>query len=142
MTKKQRTLHYLKNTYARLRPSKISGVGVFAIRDIPKGIKIFLGQHDEKWYTFKMSDLKDLPPEVLEMVDDFFVVEKDQTVSIPASGLNGIDVSFYPNSSRKPNMKTIDDGFTFVSLRKIKKGEELTVDYGTYDYKYKSKLKK
>jgi hypothetical protein len=28
----------LNNTYVRIMPSKIHGVGVFAIRDIPKGI--------------------------------------------------------------------------------------------------------
>lgn len=138
MTKKQRVLYYLKNTYARLKPSGIEGVGVFAIRDISKNTKIFLGQHHEPWYSFKTSDLKDLDLEILKMIDDFFVIEENQTLTIPAAGLNGIDMSFYLNNSDKPNIKTIDGGFTFVSKRDIKKGEELTVSYAQYDYKFKN----
>ncbi len=74
------------------------------------------------------------------MIDDFYAVEEDKTVLIPEYGLNGMNISFFLNNSRppnKPNVKTIDGGATFVALRKIKKGEELTIAYGTYDYKYK-----
>lgn len=137
MTKnKKQVLNFLTNTYCRLRPSKIAGVGVFAIRNIPKNKKIFLGQINEQWYKFKMSELENLDNEIINMVDDFFVIEKDNTVKIPASGLNGMDMSFYVNNSKKPNVKTSDNGFTFVSLREIKKGEEITVAYNTYDPKY------
>lgn len=140
MTKeKRRALDVLKNTYCRLKSSKISGVGVFAVRDIPKGINPFKGLIDQKWRRFKMSELKSLDPAVLKMVDDFFVIEKNNTLTIPKSGLNGMDMSFYVNDSKKPNAKTIDGGFTFVSLRKIKKGEEVTVSYGLYDDKYKQR---
>ena len=47
-----------------------------------------------------------------------------------------MDISYFLNDSKKPNLKTIDDGENFVTLRKIKKGEELTVAYKTYDEKY------
>jgi SET domain-containing protein len=138
MTKaKQEVLNILKNTYCRLKSSKISGVGVFAVRNIPKGINPFRGQIDQKWHKFKMSELKKLDSEILKMIDDFFVIELDGTLTIPKSGLNGMDMSFYVNHSAKPNVKTIDNGFTFVSLRKIKKGEEITVAYDTYDDKFK-----
>ena len=133
---KQSTFEILKNTYCRLRPSKISGVGAFAIRDIPPGIELFRGQINQKWHKFKMEELQDLDQETLGMIDDFFVIEKNRTVSIPSSGLNGMDMSFYVNHSTKPNAKTVDNGFTFVSVRKIKKGEEITVSYSDYDYKY------
>lgn len=137
MNRKQKTLDYLKNTYARLLPSKISGVGVFAIRDIPKDVKVFWGQANPAWYTFHVDDLKGLDPAIWKMIDDFFVIEKDKTLTIPATGFNGMDMSFYVNHSKKPNLKTTDDGFTFVSNRAIKKGEELTIDYSTYDETYK-----
>ena len=138
MTKEKiKVLNLLKNTYCRLKPSKISGVGVFAIKDIPKGVKLFSGQIDERWYKFKITELKKLDPETMAMIDDFFVIEKDGTVKIPKSALNGIDMSFYVNHSKKPNAKPIDNGFTFVAARDIKKGEEITANYGQYDYKYK-----
>jgi len=135
---KAQVLNFLNNTYCRLRPSKISagGVGVFAIRDIPKNKKIFLGQINERWYKFNMADLKKLDKEILKMIDDFFVIEPDGSIKIPASGLNGMDMSFYVNNSNKPNAKTSDNGFTFMSLREIKKGEEITVAYSSYDHKY------
>jgi SET domain-containing protein len=40
------------------------------------------------------------------------------------------------NTSNSPNIKWKKDG-SFVTAREIKKGEELSVDYSTYDYKYK-----
>ena len=133
---KKKTYEFLMNTYCRLKPSKISGVGVFAIRDIPKNTILFKGQINEKWYKFKMEELKNLDKEILKMVDDFFVIEKNGIVSIPKSGLNGMDISFFVNNSKNFNAKTIDNGFTFSTIRKIKKGEEVTVAYSDYDYKY------
>jgi SET domain-containing protein len=80
--------------------------------------------------------LANLHPEVNQIIDDLYVIEKDKTVYIPETGPNGADISFFINHSKKPNVKTIDEGQTFITLRKIKKGEELTIDYGTYDHKY------
>jgi SET domain-containing protein len=47
-----------------------------------------------------------------------------------------MDISYYLNDSKNPNIKTTDDGENFLTLRKIKKGEELQVAYKTYDEKY------
>ena len=134
---KKEILEKLKNTYCRLKPSKVEGVGVFAIRDIPKGINPFKGTKKQVWHKFQISELKILGKEILSLVDSFFVIHKDGTVYISDSGLNGMDISYFLNDSNKPNIKTVDDGANFVTLRKIKKGEELTVSYATYDEKYK-----
>ena len=134
-SKKNEILKRLKNTYCRLRPSATQGVGVFAIRDIPKNTNPFKGIR-QRWYKFDFSQLKNLDKEVQKMVDDFYVIEKDKTVFVPECALNGMDISFFLNDSQRPNLKTIDNGNTFVALKKIKKSEELTVSYGTYDYKY------
>lgn len=133
---KQKTFKILKQTYCRIQPSAISGVGVFAIRDIPANVDLFVGQKNQKWLRYKIEELKKLDKAILEMTDAFFVIEKDKTVLIPELGLNGMDMSFYLNHSKNPNAKTIDGGLIFISLRKIKKGEEITVDYASYDYKY------
>ncbi len=132
---KQHTLDLLSKTYCRLRPSPIAGVGVFAIREIPEGVDPFEGMHDEEWHVFAMDELNNLHPEIKTLIDDFFVIEKDGTVQIPASGLNGMDISFYVNNSDHPNLKT-ERGFSFVTTRVIHPGEELTVAYSTYDEKY------
>lgn len=133
--KKKIILQRLKQTYCRLGKSKIAGIGVIAIRDIPKGMNPFQGIHEQKWEEIKTKELKGLNKEVLRMINDFLVIEKNNTVMIPEYGMNGMDISFFLNHSRKPNMKTID-GNTFITIKKIKKGEEVTVDYATYDYKY------
>ncbi|MBI5797518.1 SET domain-containing protein [Candidatus Woesearchaeota archaeon] len=134
-SKKKLILKRLKQTYCRLGKSKIAGIGVIAIRDIPKGTNPFQGIHEQKWEEIETKDLKKLDKEVLRMINDFLVIEKNNTVMIPEYGMNGMDISFFLNHSRKPNMKTAD-GNIFLTLRKIKKGEEVTVNYGTYDYKY------
>lgn len=122
----------IKNTYCRLKTSKIDGVGIFAIRDIPKNKDPFVGIHKQRWHEFKYSDFKKMDKEILKMVYDFFFIGKDGKVLIPEYGLNGMDISFFLNSSEKPNIKTIDGGLNFVAARKIKKGEELTASYKTY----------
>lgn len=134
-------LNNLKNTYCRLKPSKVEGVGVFAVREIPKGKNPFAGTAEKKWEKVLISDLKKIDKNVMKMVDDFFVIEKDGSVYIPEDGLNGIDISFFVNNSKKPNLKIVgsgkDEALVFKTLRKIKKGEELTISYATYDDKYK-----
>ena len=137
MTKKQEVLSQLKNTYCRLKPSKIEGVGVFAIRDIPEGVNPFGEASPKIWHEFQKEELKDLAPEIMELLDVFYVVEKDGSVYIPEKALNGIDISFFVNNSENPNIKTIDGGLNFVTLREIKKGEELVISYATYDDKCK-----
>lgn len=137
---KQKAYDNLQGTYCRIQSSRVAGVGVFAIRDIPKGVKLFPGILNQRWYTFKTSELEKLDREVLRMIDDFFVIEKDGAVNIPRGGLNSIDISFFLNNSQNSNAKTIDgegDFLTFVSTREIKKGEEVTTAYSEYDYKYK-----
>lgn len=141
---KKEIIKNLKNTYCRLRSSKINGVGVFAIRDIPENTDPFQGIQKQYWHKFKISDFKNFDKEILRMIDDFFVIEKNGSVFLPEVGLNGLDISFFVNHSQKPNLKAVGGEISvlrFSTLRKIKKGEELAVCYGTYDWKYKDNKK-
>lgn len=130
---KKQIIKSFDNTFCRIASSKIAGVGLIAIRDIPQDTQLFKGKNNQRWHTFKMAELKHLDPVVLSMIDDFYDIEKDGTVRIPEGGLNGMDMSYYLNTSDHPNIKTIDGGFTFVTIKLIKKGEELTVDYDSFD---------
>lgn len=136
---KKEILKELENTFCRLKPSKIEGVGVFAVRDIPKNTKPF-GTRNQKWIKLNIKELEHLDKEVLKMIDDFFVIEKDGSVEVPEFGLNGMDISFFVNNSDTPNLITKDGGYSFITLRDVKAGEELTVRYETYDYKYKKSV--
>lgn len=141
MENKKKLLENLKHTYCRIKRSKIEGIGIVAIRDIPKNTDPFYGVKDQKWQKLKISELKGVDKEVIEMIDSFFTIEKNGTVYVPENGLNGMDISFFLNNSTHPNLKIVGDGskeaIEFKTLRKIKKGEELTVSYSTFDEKYK-----
>ncbi len=135
---KKSVLKKLEGTYCRLKPSLLHGVGVFAIRNIPANIDPFKTIKKQGWVEFNISELKYLGKEILKMIDDFYVIGKNGKICINENALNGMDISFFlNNNSETPNLKIIDDGNIFITLRRIKKGEELTVAYYTYDYNYK-----
>jgi SET domain-containing protein len=133
-------LNNLKNDiYCRIQPSKYHGVGVFAIRDIPKHTNPFkeTGSYgsNPKIIDIPKLDIDKLHPEIKKMVDDFYVSDKG-VYGIPYRGLNSNNISFYLNSSKKPNMafKSMH-GYSmvvFYTIRKINKGEELLVDYDKF----------
>ena len=136
-------LKHLKNeVYARIGVSKIkgAGVGVIAIRDIPKGVNPFrvLGKEctGVKGIKVKKSEVEKLDKNVKKLVKDFIAPSKDY-YSIPRTGLNSLDISFYLNHSDKPNLDMwYSDKCSYTLFRtkkKIKKGEELTIDYSLYE---------
>lgn len=123
-----------KDVYARIKCSKLHGVGVVAIRNIPKGTNPFKRSSTaHKDVGIDDKHIEKLDPEVKKMVHDFFQKE-DNKWYLPQAGLNSIDVSFYMNHSDKPNIKVTDGKerfVTFIAARAIKKGEELTINYNS-----------
>lgn len=123
-----------ENVYCRLRPSGVSGVGVFAIRNIPKGTNPF---KDFLKYDFVQVDPdavfknKKIDPAVKDLVNDMYVVGEG-ALHLWGGGMNGLDISFFLNHSEDPNMTAEDGAEGFFAARDIKKGEELLTDYGTY----------
>lgn len=123
----------LENVFCRLAPSSIHGVGVFAIRSIPKGINPMKEQRNSEFEEIKLVEITEdekLSSEMTQLVKDM-CPEHDGIFDIPHYSLNEIGISYYLNHSTAPNMKCDDDG-NFYSLTHISVGEELTVDYGTY----------
>jgi SET domain-containing protein len=52
---------------------------------------------------------------------------------IPEQGIQTLCITHFLNHSKQPNLTTTPDGDIFIAVRDIKKGEELTVDYGQFD---------
>jgi hypothetical protein len=102
---------------------------VFAIRDIPEGTNVFAGDENEM-RDIDQNDLLNLEPEIQRLYDDFCLL-KDGTLKGPIN-FNNLTVGWYLNHSDTPNVRC-DKDFDFISTRLIKKGEELTADYTTYD---------
>jgi SET domain-containing protein len=129
MEKNLKLPHY--RVLTRLRPSKRHGVGVFAIRNIRKGTKLFSDDLEEMMWVEK-SKVKRLPNEVRKLYEDFAVL-KDGRFGCPRN-FNRLTMSWYMNDSRHPNVRCLE-GYDFEALRYIKAGEELTVNYSTYSDK-------
>ena len=124
-------LEKLKTVYCRLKPSQIEGVGVFAIRDIPKGTDPFMGLTTVGSEKISAETIEILHPAIARYIKDMCVF-RDGGYFIPDAGLNALDVSCYLNHSKTPNMET-KDGTIFVAARDIKEGEELTIHYDSYN---------
>ena len=133
MQRKRTVNRILNECYCRLAPSSIHGIGVFAVREIPKGTDPFrIGvAYPSGWIEITQAELDRASDGVRNLLALLFVRDKKGDLSIPAIGTNLVDISAYLNHSDRPNMKTAD-GHTFTAKRKIRKGEELTVDYSTY----------
>lgn len=121
-----------ENVYIRLGVSTVQGVGVFAIRDIPKGTNLNQGDDCGDLKEIPVSEIEclNLPMEILDLYKDFLVME-DGHYYAPKT-FNIITPSWYFNHSDTPNVGT-DEGEDFYALRDIKKGEELFANYSTYD---------
>jgi FRG domain/SET domain len=117
-----------EGVFARLARSRIHGIGVFAIRRIRKGLKVFSGDIDDMVWIDKV-ELGRLPKEVERLYDDFAVL-KSKRYGCPVN-FNRLTPSWYLNHSKSPNVRC-DENYDFVALRDIKPGEELTADYSTY----------
>lgn len=132
--RKKEFLKALTEVYCRIAPTK-HGVGLVAIRAIPKGV-------DPLKNADPSGDVLAIPEKELEaypcedeakrLVRDFCALQ-DGVYWVPNYGIDAITKNYFLNHSKKPNMVTLDKGETFVAARNIKKGEELTVDYDTYN---------
>lgn len=130
MNKLELLNHLHNEVYCRLMPSPSHGVGVFAICDIPSGASPFQGCWNGDYHMVPEDQVKELKPGVQDMIRAYCVLQ-DGAWCVPEIGLNRLDMSFFINHSSTPNVAT-DDGERFYSLRPIKSGEELLVDYNTY----------
>lgn len=114
--------------YTRLAPSELHGVGVFAIRAIPRGAQLFTGDEGEmRW--IRREQLGRLPAPIRKLYADF-CVKKGPLLGCPTS-FNNLTPAWYLNHSDTPNT-AIDSDYNFFTLRRIRANEELTVDYSTY----------
>ena len=106
---------------ATIAPSKIDGVGVFAVQDIKKGQKMYI-----RWVPMGMlqTTMSKLKPEVRKIIEQRWPPVKDGYPFIhPHEDANMLS---FMNHSNDPNFDDKND----IALRDIKVGEEITEDYG------------
>lgn len=131
MTKEQLLQELSNNIWVMLKPSPIEGIGVFALRNIPKGCKEMFGKPDDEsdWVTISKKEIDALPPHVQFMVGNYCLFDAEHYF-VPAQGFKKMDISLFLNHSAQPNIISINEGDYFETLREIKEGEELVIDYG------------
>lgn len=114
--------------FARIGPSRLHGVGVVAIREIPKGARIFRGESERVVWVSREA-VRRLPRAIRALYEDFGMVD-GRWLGVPPN-LNRLSVGWYVNHAKMPNVAAGDDG-RFRALRRIRVGEELTADYRTF----------
>ena len=124
----QECIDYLNSTvWATLRPSPIHGIGVFAIRDIPKGTQIT----DHKEYgekhtanTLTPEEMKQLHPAIRKIILDrtYFSEAHVNEMEFYSPNLSA-SLQSWMNHSDTPNTTGTH------AIRNIKAGEELTENY-------------
>lgn len=125
----QELIHF---SYVKLRPSPIDGIGVFALRVIPKGCRDMFSKPnvDDKWHLLTWEEVESLPSHARILVENYCLFD-EQHYHVPERGFKALDLSLFLNHSDTPNVKSVDDGNYFEALRDIAEGEELFIDYGT-----------
>jgi len=128
-TKKALINHLQNEVYCHLGVSKIAGIGVFALRQIPKGIDPLRTWLPTKDLTISLEELNKLPTPVRKQIHMFcYVDNKKKKVDVPVYGMNAMNMAVYLNHSKKPSLKFTKNG-GLVSLKRNNAGEELTIDY-------------
>jgi SET domain-containing protein len=129
--------HLKYDIYCRLGVSQINGVGVIAIKDIPKGTNPFknLSNKKDTIITLYNNNLQEIDSNVVKLVKDFF--GSNGSYDVLYEGPNYINISYYMNHSTKPNVGIVpsnkNEYCDFITNTLIRKGEELTINYNDYN---------
>jgi SET domain-containing protein len=127
-----------EQVYTRLGLSKIHGIGVFAIKKIPKDTNIFSNDIMEVyWFDKKEIDKLNLDPEIKKLYSDFCII-KDGKYGTPVN-FNSITPGWYINEPVDDDEGNVypDSNYNFFAKRDIEKGEELTVRYSLFSEHFK-----
>jgi len=118
------------STYVMIKPSPLHGIGVFAIKDIPKGTKNIFSKGVGDWIKVSKEEVVALPQHSKDLIENHCLFDEN-FYFIPDYGFKLVDLVIYLNHSETPNVISLNDGEEFEAIRDIANGEELLVDYGT-----------
>jgi len=113
-----------------IEPSAINGVGVFAVTNIAQGQQIAEGVHEEDYDSLVLwTEIRNCSRAVRDKVFAFCVGTPSGFIPPDNLDFNALSVDWYINHSCDGNVGINKRG-DFIARRNIKKGEELTYDYG------------
>ena len=128
MTKDELLKELSEDTYVALKPSGVHGIGVFAIRDIPKGCRTIFSKGIGGWIKLSLREVENLPEHSRWLVETYCLYDHDHYF-VPDHGFKVMDIVNYLNHSRSPNIISINDGEQFEAIVDIPAGTELLLDY-------------
>lgn len=121
----------------KIAPSeRFGGVGVFAVRNLKKGILFGETKYMDEDFFLSHDDFKKIDKESQKIVYDF-CANSETGFYIPRD-INYISIPWHMNHCCNGNVGFDLDG-SFITIRSVKRGEELCYDYGfgMSDPKYK-----
>ncbi len=114
--------------FATLKPSPVHGIGVFAVRDIPKGCRTIFSQNTGEWIKLPIRDVDSLPEHSRNLVETYCLYD-EENYFVPDYGFKIMDIVNYLNHSATPNVKSVNHGEYFEAMDDIPAGSELLVNY-------------
>lgn len=118
----------LRETYIMLKPSPVHGIGVFAIRDIPKGCRTMFSKDSGEWIKLPIAEVEKLPEASKDLVETYCLYDEEHYY-VPDYGFKKMDLVNYLNHSAQPNVRSVNDGEFFEAITDISAGQELLVNY-------------
>lgn len=119
--------HLSNNIKTEAKVSSIHGIGIFSLKDIAKGEHVFpVWENESGIYVIPNNRLNEIPPEVLRLLDMYFINEECGYKIIRLfNGFNFIFHSYSFCNSAYPKIEDTNISNTGIALRDIKKGEEI-----------------
>lgn len=122
-----------EQVYVRLAPSKVHGIGVFAIRPIPEGTNIFANDRVQLvWVEADALQRSALSEEQKRLYRDFGIKRGSRT-GCPVN-FNNLTPGWYlnePPDGEEASVR-VDEQLSFFAARDIEQGEELSVVYSDF----------
>jgi SET domain-containing protein len=117
------------NLFIMLKPSRIAGIGVFAIADIKKGQRNIFSNDKSEWLKISREEIATLPQHSQKVVENYCLYD-DENYYVPENAFKVVDLVMFLNHSDDPNIISINDGEDFEAIKDIPEGTELLIDYG------------
>ena len=128
LSKEQQIAELNSEVRCTIKPSKIAGVGVFALRDIPKDDRCYIAPRMiPRFYNIPFGSLNKLFPEIKELVLARWASVVNG--SLFCSPNDDAHLLMFVNHSIDPNHDVVSD----TALKDIKKGEEVLENYCAMD---------
>jgi hypothetical protein len=122
-----------EGVYVRLAPSPIHGIGVFAIRPIPKGTNVFANDKVALVWIERAQLERAMPGRAERRLYEDFGIARGPVIGCPVN-FNNLTPGWYCNEPAPGEAANVavESDFSFRARRDIAEGEELTVRYAEF----------